>query len=275
MVRDTELRRDILMGRWITQKDDELLPVWLTENLISICSCGGYMENFYNDDQKITFRRCSNPECPFRLAQKIVSMCDLLGIKGVGPKSALNIVKSKSITNQYQAIPYIVSTKPTVSLYTFLRMSFTRGVDTGWGDVANKYSTLDECLAGYNGMLRTTLDKIKPILLDGQKYVNFVQVEKDEFKTLVTGTVMLSGTIKGFQERNDFIAGINKVSKGLVKLSISEHKRKTGIMALIQESDSPNRGKAECALENNIPIMTPEQFQSYIIELIQERKGRL
>ena len=48
-------------------------------------------------------------------------------------------------------------------------------------------------------------------------------------------------------------------------------KRKTNIMCLIQEKDEPNRGKAECALEYGIPIMTPEEFKNYIIKELKKR----
>ena len=256
------------MSKWVIQREDTQLPDWLKANLRETCKCGGLMENYYNDRGDITSRRCSNTKCPYRLAQKIVGVCDILEVKGIGPERALSLVQNYNLSTQYQAISHILKDKPTVSLYNFLRMSFIKGVDTGWSEVANKCTSLDECYTKYVGNLSRVLVQNRELLYDGLQYVNILQRKKQKFKPILTGTVMISGTLRGYENRNQYIAILNYASQGLINLSISESKRKTGILALIQEKDAPMRGKAECALQNGIPIMDPEQFSTFIQSII-------
>jgi hypothetical protein len=233
------------------------------------------MLNFYNPRGSATGRKCSNPKCPYMMAEKVVSMCDILSIKGIGAKSAFKIIKSHECKTHFETLPYIVNTKPSVTLYTFMRLCLIEGVDTSWENVVAGYDKVEDFLNNYKGDYRNIVDANIDTILSGTRFVDIVNGWRPEFKPKLTGTVMISGNIRGFNNRNDFIYGINTVTKGIVRLSVAESKRKTGILALIQESDTPNRGKAECALENNIPIMTPDEFQKYIGDIIQRESGNL
>lgn len=253
---------------WILQKEDTNLPSWLKDNLSSKCDCGAEVENFYNDAGRITKSRCSDPCCKYMVAQRVVGMCKLLNVKGIGPETALSIVNSHSIRNHYLALPYIFTKgKPEVDLYTFLRMSFTPGMDESWASVSGKYTNLDELYSKYNGKYKDVLLENEQKLREGVKYVQLKEPIKMKYEPLIRGTVMISGTLKNFPDnRNKFIAALNYASQGLIELGVSEHKKKNGIMALIQEADTPRRGKAECAIDAGIPIMTPDEFQAMIMQ---------
>jgi len=256
---------------WVLQSEDGYLPDWLTDNLRAQCDCGGQMENFYSNAGRITARRCNNKKCPHMMAEKVVGMCEILKIKGIGSKGAYNLIKSNNLQSHFEAIPFIVKDKPKVLLFDFLRMCFIKGVDKGWDKVANGFTNIQEVYESYKGDLREVLEENKEDILHGAKYIEFIEPWKPKHDALITGTVMISGNIKGFNERNNFIAAINTVSEGRVRLSIAEQPRKTGVMALIQEKDTPNRKKAECALENGIPIKTPHEFQVMIADLLKKR----
>lgn len=262
---------------WVLQEADKQLPEWLTDNLKAVCDCGGKMENFYNKRGEITARRCSNPKCPYMMARKIVGLCDILGVKGIGEATALKLIHTNNLNSHFEAIPFIFTDKkPQMSLYTFLRICFIHGIDTSWKLIIGENETLTQLYKNYNGQYRSLLEANKELILKGAEYVEFMQVTKPTLDAVVTGTVMISGNIKGFDNRNNFVYLINILSKGLIRLSISEHKRKTGIMALIQESDTPNKGKAECALSSGIPIMTPEEFKAFIYQELKkglDKKG--
>lgn len=260
---------------WVLQKDDEMLPSWLRDNLRSTCKCGGDMENYYNDAEQITNRRCSNKHCPYMLAQRIVTACDIFKVDGIGPERAFDLVRTHNLRSVYEALPHIIPREIEVPLALYLRLAFIPGFATKWGLVTESCSTLDDCYTQYNGPLRDVLDEYKEELYAGLEFVKIKPKEQKEFKCIYRCTVMLSGTVRGYHDRNQFIAALNLASKGLVEISVSESKRKTGITALIQEADSPNRGKAECALENGIPIMTPQEFREFIAKKIQDglRRG--
>lgn len=258
---------------WVLQSEDKRLPKWLTDNLRSRCMCGAEMENFYNDADEITARRCSKPDCPYRMAQRVVGMCEILEIKGIGEKTALKIVKDRGLKSHLEALPYIYHEKLTVDLYTYLRILFVKGISTGWGTVTGSYKTLKDVLYKYKGKFAPELRERQDEILHGAELINIEEEEPQKFEPVITGTVMISGNIKGLSNRNSFIAALNKYSNGLISIGVSESKRKTGIMALIQEADTPNRGKAECAIENGIPIMTPDEFKVMIFSRLREKLG--
>lgn len=260
---------------WVLQSQDKQLPDWLKDNLQAVCECGYEFENFYNEQGCITKRRCSNSQCFHKLALKIVGMCDILQVKGIGEATAEKLAVNNHLTSQLEALPYILKEKLSVSLYTYLRIQFIEGVDTSWAEVTDRFETLDAIFEKYQGKYRQQLDENRKQIYDGLQYIDVRIPKQARYKALITGTVMLSGNIRGYSNRNDFIAAINHQTEGVVDLRISEHKRKTGILALIQEKDTPNRGKAECALENNIPIMTPEEFQLWLVEEVKSRLNNL
>lgn len=259
---------------WILQEDDKSLPEWLTNNLRSVCECGSQMENFYNKKGEITARRCSNTKCPYMMAEKVVMMCDILKVKGIGSSTALKIIRGNHLSSHFGEIPYILEEKPSVSLYDFMRMTFIRGIDTGWSAIAREYENLDDLLKMYNGKFAPELKACEDEIRNGASFFKIKGKVKTELAPIVTGTVMISGNIKGYSSRNDFIYTMNSISRGAIRIAVSESKRKTGVMALIQESDTPNRGKAECALSNGIPIMTPEQFTNHVQELVMKELKR-
>ena len=256
---------------WVKQSEDEFLPVWLTSNLKDRCDCGYEMENFYNPDGHITKRRCSNPVCPHKLALKIVGMCNILQVKGIGEATGLKIVNEHNLTNHFAALPFILKEKPSVTLYMYLRMAFIEGIDKSWSEVTEKFTTLEDIFSSYRGNYRRQIDANKELLQEGLQYVDLQEAWKPKHEPLIRGTVMISGNLRGWTNRNDFINGINMVTDGYVQLTVAESKRKTGVLALIQEADTPNRGKAECALENGIPIKTPDEFKKWIIAELQKK----
>ena len=256
---------------WIKHSEDMNMPKWLKDNLSEKCKCGTEKENFYNADGKCTSRRCPNKECPWTLAQKIAAMCDILNVTGIAEGKGLQLVQDYKLKSHFEAVPYIFKDKPTIQLYQLLRISFIEGVDTRWEQACSTFSSVDEFYKNYRGPLKEVLHKNLDIVKYGESFFNIYEYKPQRFKALVKGTVMLSGHFRGFKERDDFIRGINYASRGLVELSISQNKRKTGIMCLVQEKDEPMRGKAECALEAGIPIMSPDEFKAYIMGLLRKR----
>lgn len=256
---------------WIKHSEDTNMPKWLKDNLPAKCKCGTEKENFYNVDGKCTARRCPNKECPWTLAQRIAAMCDILNVQGIGDGKGLQLVQDYKLKSHFEAIPYIFKEKPTIQLYQLLRISFIEGVDTRWEQACSKFSSVDEFYTNYRGPLKDILHDNLELVKYGETFFNIQKYEAQQFKALIRGTVMLSGHFRGFQDRDNFIRGINYASQGLIELGISQNKRKTGIMCLIQEKDEPMRGKAECALEAGIPIMSPDEFKAYIMDLLRKK----
>lgn len=249
---------------WIRQDEDFNMTDWMKEAFKPNCLCGKPMLNWYNSANQCTNRKCSDPECRYTAAAKVAAMCDILEIKGIKEAKALSILGNRKY---YQVLDLITNEKPKVSLGTFMRLQFINGVDNRWFNECNDYLTLDDFITNYRGQYSYLITpELVEQMRDMQNYVTVIEKKKQKYATAISGTVMITGNLRGFKDRNQFIAGLNAVFQGAVALGVAESKRKTGIMALIKEEDAPFRGKAQCAKENGIPIMTPTEFTEYIIK---------
>lgn len=255
---------------WIKQSSDKRMPDWLKENLKAECAyCGSEKENFYNDRGECTNRRCPNPECPGTVAQRIADMCEFLGIKGIKEGRGMQLVKDYGLKNHYQALPHILREKPRLYLSGFMRISFIRGIDTAWDQLCASATTLDELYTNVGVEVRRVLDGCMDKLRDGIQYVEIIPRVAYEFKPVVQGNVMITGVIPGFENRDDFVHALNQVGRGLIRLRVVG-KRKTDVLCLVKEKDTPVSGKVECALENGIPIKTSEEFKDWVMARIRE-----
>lgn len=255
---------------WIRQSDDSRMPDWLKNSLEAKCTyCGSEKENFYNDRGECTNRRCPNPECPGTIAQRIADMCEFLGVKGIKEGRGLQMVRDYDLKNHYQALPRIVTEKPKMYLSGFMRISFIRGIDTAWDGLCGTSNTLDELYANVNSEVQSVLDRYMDVLREGIQYVEILPREVYEFKPVISGNVMITGAIPGFTNRDNYVYAFNRIGRGLVNFRVVG-KRKTDVLCLIKQADAPNTGKTECALENGIPIMTPEEFKEWVERKLTE-----
>ena len=264
---------------WIKHTEDTNLPEYLRKNLNAMCSyCGTEKENYYNDEGRCTNRRCPNKQCPGTLGRKIAEMCDILKWEGVGEGTGRRLVHEHKLTSHFEAIPLLVKsdTKPKISLSTLFRLTFIEGIDRRWEETCKEYKSVSDMLSRYKGRYYEQMMQNKDELLYGEKFFTIETPVAKTFKPIISGNVMISGSIKGFNERNSFISALNLAGDGLIELSVVG-KRKTDVMALIQEADSPNQGKAACAIENGIPIMTPDAFKTMVFAKVAEcvSKGEL
>lgn len=254
---------------WVLQTKDTNIPDWLMSSLDPYCSCGAEKENFYNNAGECTSRRCSNKKCPETMASKIADMCTLMGIQGVKDGKGLRLVREHKLGSHFEALPLLLSEKPTMYLSDYMRICFIPGVDTAWHSLCGNASTIEDLMQKvpekYKLLIEQSIDEIKA----GLNYVVIKGREQQNNKPLLTGNVMISGNIRGFNVREDFIKGVHAFTKGLAQFNVVG-KRKTNVLCLIQEADEPRRGKAACALENGIPIMTPAEFMEFTVKKLSE-----
>lgn len=255
-----------MQNGWILQEKDLELPAWVKDELPSTCSCGAPMANFYNAAGKVTARKCTNESCPKTIGRKIEAMCDILKMNGIGYETGLRYATQHKMKSHFEAVPLIWSVTPTVTLYQYLRCCFIPGVDTRWAEVAEKCDNIDDVFSKYKGQYAQLLKENEQLIREGAEYFEISESWKPAFEPLIRGTVMMSSEVKGFANRENFIAGINQASEGLISLNVINHKRQSGVLALIQEADSPRHSKYMFATENGIPVMTPADFQNKMLK---------
>ena len=259
------------MTGWVLQDEDELMPEWLKENISSTCQyCKHPMLNYYNND-RCTNRRCTNPNCSGLLAARADFALKQLNVKGIGFETCLDYVRAGSLTDNVSILKYLQN-KPTVSIGTYLRIHCFAGVDSELDKLCkeNDIFTLDELFA-YNGKLKPLFEENKQRLIDNSSLVNFVK-KPDGYaqETIRTLTVMITGTPKGYASKEHFLATLDAVLNGKIKIIHQATKKQTGVDFLIAEEDSKTVGKRDAAIRGGIPIVTSEEFILYLAQLINK-----
>lgn len=263
---------------WIKHVDDVALPEYLKKNLPADCTlCGSPMENYYNDDNnRCTFRRCSNPECVGMKASKGAFMFKLLGVKGIGYATCRDWINSSSMKSHVQLLSKM-NGKATVSLDTYLRIHCFEGVDSEWEKIVKgmQIYTLDELYENYNGKWRDLLEDNKELLYNNLQYINLTSRPVDYN---ITGpkkiyTIMITGTPNGYDSKEHFIDSLNSILKGQIVIIHQKTKKQSGVDFLIREPGSTTRGKLDAAIRGGIPIVTSNEFVGILVDDINKMKS--
>ena len=262
---------------WIEHSKDNKIPDWLKNNIDAECpECGSPMMNFYStkDKERCTNRKCSNNSCPLTIATRISEMTDILKIPNIGVATGLTITRNRELTNHLQALEYISDQPISMSINTLLRIAFIPSMGTKCFDIdTREYTSMRDFLEKYRGEHYYTIMPYANLLLEGESKVNISTYQKPheiEFDCVYSCNVMITGNVLGLGDRKLFPHYINLLTKGLVEVKVVG-KRKTGVTALIAEQGYTVTGKVSTAVENNIPIMTSEEFVEYVFKRIEER----
>lgn len=269
------------MSYFVKHTEDMVMPLWLKNSLSTECDiCGAPMLNYYNDDMRCTNRRCSNRICPGMLAARFTTMCELLGVKGVGYKTGLRLIRQYNLTSHVDCIKYVMDEVLTIKLGTFLRCMQFEGVDKEWETICNKwdYYDLDTLYKDYDGELRGILDRNKEEIYRCSQFFIFSQpkFQKVVDRPITELTVMITGTPKGYASKEAFVNFWNEKLLGVIKIYHCLHARKTGVDILIREKGSTTKTKYAAALEAGIPIVTSEEFIQLLTNIIEQemKKGK-
>lgn len=261
------------MKGWVNHSQDQNLPSWLKDNLASECPhCKSPMLNYYNVDNRCTDRKCSNNSCYGFVAARADFARKIVGIKDIGYAGCLRdaiMYKCKSPFELFKVWNFV----PTVTVDQFLRIHCFKGIDSEWEKIVQTLGiyTLDELYNKYDGKWKSLLEENKDEIYGNAKYVVFKQ-KPDGLTTKGvrhTYTIMITGTPKGFNTKEDFISAINYACRGLITVLHQKTKRQSGVDFLIREHGSTTRGKVEAAIKGGIPIVTSQEFVAFLVNKIE------
>lgn len=258
---------------WVKYSDDVSTPKQILVHLSKNCMfCNSEMEHYFNDDFRCTNRRCSNPNCKSYVAAKMDVMLKILGIKGIGFKTAIKIIDENGYTRHWQLLQYL-DLMPEIELFTFMRIVNIDGIDSGWEKelVTNHIFTLEDLATKYTGKYKEIVDAHKDDILDAAKYFLIKTpefVDKTSDKTVYLN-IMITGVPNGFQSKEAFIDYCNKACGGYIVITHQKTKRQSGVHYLIREPGSTTRGKVEAAEKGGIPIVTSKQFFASLAAILR------
>ena len=238
-----------------------IYPKWAFDNMMLHCKyCGSYiLDN--SDTGKVTARWCANPKCPGHMMHRCKVLVDFFGVKGIGPETCLNLITGNNWTSHFDIIPFILKDKkPRLSLSEIATLACIEGYG------ATQAQKELDCFASFEdyfnskGTKNELLLNNKDMLIDCQKYFE-IKPPRSSTKLLVMGT----GSFNGYSSREQYFNMLNDIFGQYVNI-IQSGKRKTGICFLIKEPNAVDHSKSQIARENNIPIVTPDEFIALLLD---------
>lgn len=241
----------------ITGLNDDI-PEWLKPHMQILCKCGGVMADDgpldYRGVMKLTQRFCLNPRCPYHMAEKVQMLAKYFNIGGVGPETALDLIRSYKFKSHLDALKIWFADKPSVYLYEVGELSYIYGIKSKWKDMLAGYTSFEQYF--------TTARNIPEVALSNAKYLveceQYFNVKQEKLSTNVL-KVMITGSLHGFTSRQEFIELVNNEYKDYFRI---EDNKKTvrDTYCLIKEPESVDYSKTAIAVNNNIPVMSSKQF---------------
>ena len=231
------------------------LPEWVEEHIHPTCAyCGSPITN----NETLTDRYCSNPNCPEHMAQKIVALAKRLGVKGVGEAYARNAVRYQKFRYHTQIIPLWFDSPLVLPLWEVGELCMIKGHQSRWRSYCEGHDTMQEVLED-----RCTPQAIRdaaPLLL----YTESICKVKRRLEGKIL-TIMMSGSFDNYRSRADFVTDMNTKYGDVVQL-VDVGKRKTGVEFLVKEAHATDHEKSAIAAAYGIEVITPKALEEKIVD---------
>lgn len=235
------------------------IPDWLKPHMKLMCDCGAGAicddgPIGYDGIMKLTQRWCSNPLCPYHMAEKVNELAKHFNILGVGSKTALEDIRMYKFKSHLDALKFWFAEPPEVYLYEAAELSYIYGVDSKWKEWLGGYTSLDDYFANERN--------IPDIVRSNEGYlrecISYFRIKNEALSNRVI-KVMMTGSMHGYSNRQEFLDAINELYKGVLRV---EDNKKTvrGTICLIKEEDAVDYSKTGIAVANDIPIVTSKEF---------------
>lgn len=239
------------------------IPSWVKEHMLLKCNyCGSYIVDNGNEnpDHEITARRCANPNCPGHMQYKVAYLAKHFGIDGIGPATALDMIKTYSFKSHLDAIPiWFTKSKPVERLGTIADLACIEGYGT------TKATRDLNCFQSFTDYFNSGRE-IDKVLWSNREHLKSAESHFTIAPPLARNkiNVMMTGSFNGFSNRKDYLTEINNIFGEAVQV-VDVGKRKTGVQYLIREHNAVDRSKTALARELGIPIVTPQEFIDILI----------
>lgn len=226
---------------------------WLKPYLNTECP---YCKSPIMNNDNLTDRWCSNPNCPGHMSYKISALAARFGIKGVGPATALELIDTFHLPYHISYLPIFMAEKPRLYLWQVGEIAMIKGYQRQWRDFAEGCDTMEQVC-----QKRTV-----PAVIKEQLPLLQACEQACEVIPRLTGikvNVMLSGSFDGYAARRDWVTAMNK-KYGKYFEVIDVGTRKLDVQYLVKEEWATDHNKSDIAKEYGIPIVTPAKMEEIL-----------
>lgn len=247
----------------------EMIDPWVYEQLNHSCPyCGSKIYNSSN----LRTRKCGNPRCYHKLAEKADYMLKDLGIKGIGVKTLERVITSQEMVSIFEIFikeAYknirLLSSQAEMKVEALSRQRFTvqpyKIVEYLGIDGIGKESAY--------ALMKNVKNQFDPLPAQLQEYKVEIALGWEAFNVKViqgklgTYNVMLTNSIQGYSNRKGFITYLN--NKYGEKFEFKEVGAVSRANVLVADTLNSSSKELYCR-KNGIPIMSSKLFESKIKE---------
>jgi hypothetical protein len=217
------------------------------------------------DNGNLTMRRCPSPYCPGHMAQRMVKLAKYLGVKNIGPATALHYIRQFDLKSHVQLVPLLFKEKPELYLWEIGELAMLTGMDKRWREICVDFNSMEEFASSAQATVEVAPNKV---------YLMFVESFFKVRPALrgVRLNVMLSGSLDGYRSKPDFVRYINETYGKYVQL-VDIGKRKSDCHALIREKHTTDHEKTKLAQSAGIPILSPNELIEKIESMPPYKNG--
>lgn len=236
----------------LTQFHPELVPAWAFKAMLLECKyCGAPIEQ----NENLTARWCPNRKCPGHMAYKMVDLAKFFGIKGIGPATAVNLIRDYHFESHFDIMKFwFPDKKPMYRLSDIVALAAIDGYGNTQAerDLAAYYSFED--YFAHSNYIHPLLRKNKELLLHAETFFTVTPPLASEYIN-----VMGTGSFNGYSSRDEYFRMVNHLFGDRLHI-IECGKRKTNVAFLIKEHNAVDHSKSVIAAECGIPVVTPLEF---------------
>lgn len=226
---------------------------WLVPHLADFCPyCGSPIVN----NENLTDRYCSNPSCPGHMAYKISALATKMGVKDIGPATALDLINTHKLPYHIQYLRFMLKEKPKLYLYQVGELAMIKGHQKKWREYCRGCRTMREVCD----------DPLVPEAIRSQYPLLHACEEECEVIPMLKGKelrIMLTGSFDGYRARADWVADMNHKYGDTIEL-VDVGKRKIDVDFLVKEEWATDHEKSAIAAEYGIPVVTPAVMEELL-----------
>lgn len=252
-----------MLPDWINMElavDYGLIPHSIAAHLNWRCACGWA----YVIDAQRTHRKCSNPHCPYHLAERAVEIYRKFNYKNIGPATCLKYILENKLTSHFdlldeslyahdtsaagQALLRYAKQDRNVYLHEIAELASIPGIQSSASEYFTGYSSFEDFFAS-----NKIFSEYAPLLISAQKYFKISAVAR---KRIV---VRATGSLKGYSRRKLFFDHVNQLYGHRVFVDYKESWTNQ-CDALICDNQLEMTPKLTKAIDLGIPVYTSTDF---------------
>lgn len=282
------------------------IPIEFKGIIPEICECGGH----FLLNENMTQLRCSNPICPYHMAQKMDAMLKQLKVKDIGPATCETIIIENDLVHHTQVLELGVNDMPSrnqdsikekfyneihkttkLPIQDIAKLLRAPDMQTRCDDIFKGYDDIDkfykdfayseDFIAERTNLSKGILTKRFTKSLIHYEYIlrglcetyHITKVSQETLVICMTGDIMTATRDDGtyYRSREHFLKDMQELTEGIVNIS-NKSSMSNKVHYLV--TDTPNSGTAKNrrADELGVDKLTFVEFKTLLLNYIKTKE---